>query len=69
MPQANLHLIETQQVTPAEEMLGLIIPALEDAEKVLASLRALMTLETRALAKERGVGLVREEHVRQEFRR
>jgi hypothetical protein len=50
-----------------EEMLGLIVPALADAEKVVGKLREMMDRERRRLAEVRGVAFIREEHVRTEF--
>jgi hypothetical protein len=63
-----LHLVVPEnEPTPTEEMLFRIVPALASAEKVVERLHHLMRMQMRALADERRVSFVREEHVRREF--
>lgn len=50
-----------------EDLLKVIVPDLLEAERVVSALRRHMVEQGRLVAKERGVGFLREEQLRREF--
>lgn len=54
-------------LTTPEERLAMLVPALIEAEKVLAEVRVAIAEQGRKLATKRGVVFIRPEALRQEF--
>lgn len=69
MSRANLRVVSDAKPTGPADMLGQIVPELRAAEALVARLRNLMNDQGRLLARERGVGFIRPEQLRQEFGR
>lgn len=62
-----LHAVDNPPPQGPEDMLRLIVPELEHAERTVGELRRLMVDQARLLSRERGVAYTREERIRAEF--
>lgn len=71
MPKDNIFMLPQPSRHPAllgpADLLQHAVPALQDAEQLVAKLRAFVAAQGRDLAKERGVAFIREERLRAEF--